>query len=69
LATPYWSQHAADFQNIYGRIGKLVFNAETPLGLVAFSDHNGTSGYYSKNVTEADAEKIKEILIGKGIKS
>ena len=37
--------------------------------MIAFSDQKGTSGYYSKNITQGDAEKIKEILIGRGIKS
>lgn len=47
----------------------MIFDAETPLGHIDFSDKNGTSGYYSKNVTSADAEAVKEILIGRGIKS
>jgi hypothetical protein len=46
-----------------------VFSAETPYGLIAFPDKNGTSGYYSKNVTSEDAEKVKTLLIKKGIRS
>jgi hypothetical protein len=69
LATPYWSAHKEDFENIYSRIGKMVFNAEAPYSSIGFSDKEGTSGYYSKNVTSVDAEAVKEITIGKGIKS
>jgi dipeptidyl-peptidase-3 len=27
LSTPYWATHKEDFESIYSRIGKLVFNA------------------------------------------
>ena len=47
----------------------MIFNAESPYGLIDFSDKHGTTGYYSKNVTSSDAEKIKDILIKRGIKS
>lgn len=69
MATPYWSTHQADFEKIYSRIGKLIFNAETPYAHIDFSDKHGTSGYYSKSVTSADAELVKELTISKGIKS
>jgi dipeptidyl-peptidase III len=69
LSTPYWSVHAEDFEKIYSRIGKMIFNAETPYALINFVDKNGTSGYYSKNITSFEAEKVKDITIGKGLKS
>lgn len=37
--------------------------------MIDFSDKNGTSGYYSKNLHYSDAQKIKEILMKKGIRS
>ena len=69
LATPHWSANAENFNKIYSRIEKLVFNAETPFALIDFSDKKGTSGYYSRNVVSADAEKVKDILISKSIMS
>lgn len=69
LATPHWSANAENFNKIYSRIEKLVFNAETPYALIGFSDKKGTSGYYSRNVTSADAEKVKDILMSKSIMS
>ncbi len=69
LATPYWAAHPQEFGHIYDRISKLLFIADTPYGLIDFSDKNGTNGYYSKNITFKDAEKIKNIMIKKGIRS
>jgi hypothetical protein len=37
--------------------------------LINFADKDGTTGYYSANVTTQDAEKVKEILIKKGFMS
>jgi len=67
--TPYWAAHSDLFNSIFNRIKTLVFNAETPYGLIAFSDKNGTNGYYSKNITHDDAQKIKGILINRGLRS
>lgn len=55
LNTPYWSAHPQQFEKIYERIEPSIFNAETPFALIDFSDKKGTSGYYSKNITSADA--------------
>ena len=69
LATPYWSKNQETFEKIYSRIGKMIFNAETPYALIDFSDKKGTSGYYSRNVTFEDAEKVKNIMIGRKLMS
>ena len=69
LSTPYWSANSQQFERIYERVGPSIFNAETPYALIDFSDKKGTSGYYSKNVTSADAEAVKNLLIERGIHS
>lgn len=69
LLTPYWSCHKEEFNKIYDLIRTQVFHYDSPYGLIDFSDKNGTTGYYSKNITFADAEKIKEILIKKGLRA
>lgn len=69
LATPYWSANSEQFNSIYNRIGKVIFESNTPYGLIDFADKNGTNGYYSRNVTFEDAQKIKDILIKKGIRN
>lgn len=68
-STPYWAKNDVEFDKIYNRIGKMIFNAETPYALIDFSNNNGTSGYYSKNITSADAEVIKEATIKRCMKS
>lgn len=68
-STPYWSSHEEDFNKIWERIETYIFTAEKPYALIQFSDKEGTSGYYSKNCTSTDAEKVKKILIDKGIMS
>ena len=69
LLTPYWSAHEEEFNRIYDRIVKFLFNHETPYGLIDWAEKKGTTGYYSPNVTLADAEKVKAITIKKGLKS
>ena len=39
-----------------------MYQHESPYGLINFSDQKGTSGYYSQNVTQADAERVKAAL-------
>jgi len=66
---PYWSNHAEEFEKIWSRIGKYIFEFNKPYALIQFSDKEGTTGYYSKNCTSEDAEKVKKVLIEKGIMS
>ena len=37
--------------------------------MIDFSSNNGTSGYYSKNISSADAEAVKDALISRCMKS
>lgn len=67
LATSnYWKGQPDRFVSIYNRICKQIFAHEKPFGLLNFSNKGGTTGYYSANVSESEAEKIKGVFIKKG---
>lgn len=51
MSTPYWSQHKEEFDGIWGRISKYIFDHEKPYGLINFRNKEGTTGYYSSNCT------------------
>lgn len=46
----------------------MIFYADPPYAHIDFVDKHGTTGYYSSNITSAEAELVKEILIAKGMK-
>lgn len=69
LMTEYWSANTEKFESIYERIEKYIFTYEEPYGLINFESKNGTSGYYSANVTEPDAERVKTVTVKKGFMS
>lgn len=37
----------------------MIFHAEPPYAHIDFADKHGTTGYYSGNITSADAEAVK----------
>jgi hypothetical protein len=46
------------------RVGKVhLLISKNLMHLIQFSDKDGTTGYYSKNCTSEDAEKVKKVLI------
>lgn len=67
MSTPYWSQHKKEFDGIWGRIGKYIFEHEKPYGLINFRNKEGTTGYYSSNCSSEDADKIKKITVAEGL--
>lgn len=69
LSSPYWSKNEVEFGQIWKQIEKFIFAYEKPYALLQFSNKEGTTGYYSPNCTSDDAEKVKTILIKKGMMS
>ncbi len=69
LLSSYWSNHQEEFCKIYDRIEKFIFTYDKPYGLLDFSDKEGTTGYYSGNISTGDAEKVKEVTVKRGLMS
>jgi dipeptidyl-peptidase III len=52
--------HGDVVQKIWHSINKEVYNEEDPFRILGFRDNNGTTSYYSSNVTSDDAKKVDE---------
>ena len=69
VSSAYWSKNEVQFHGMWNKISKQIFAWEKPYALINFSNKEGTTGYYSANCSNEDAEKVKKILIDKGIMS
>ena len=59
--------HGEIVQKIWDSISKEVYSEEDPFRSLGFRDNNGTTSYYSSNVTSEDAKKVDEFCQAKKI--
>ncbi len=64
--TAYFEKHSEEFEEIYERIKDYIFIKEGGRK-IDYGENGGTNGYHTSNLTQLDAQKIKTLLIKKGL--
>ena len=55
-----YKTHPEIVENIWTHIEKEIYCEEEPFKILGFRDDNGTTSYYSSNITSADAKKVDD---------
>jgi len=55
-----YKTHSDVIEHIWAMIEKELYNEEAPFKTIGFRDSNGTTSYYSANITSTDAKKVDE---------
>lgn len=61
------NSHSQVVDELWAAIEKEVYAEEDPYRILGFRDDNGTTSYYSSNITSADAKLIDEFCQAQGI--
>jgi dipeptidyl-peptidase-3 len=65
--TEAYKRHQEVVEVIWKLIEREVYTESDPYRILGFKDNNGTTSYYSANVTSADAKKVDEFCQEKKI--
>lgn len=49
--------------DLYPQIEKELFSADGPYAIINFPEKGGVTGYFSRNMNEADLALVKEFLL------
>ena len=55
-----YKSHKDIVDSIWERIEKEIYTEEDPFRIIGFRDNNGTTSYYSANITSEEAKKVDE---------
>lgn len=62
-----YKTHAPVVEDIWPKIEKEVYCSEDPFRQLGFRDNNGTTSYYSGDLTSTDAKRVDDLLTTLGI--
>lgn len=55
-----YETHGEVMDKIFDLIEKEIYTETDPFHMLGFRDNNGTTSYYSSNITSEDAKRIDE---------